>query len=289
MQLINMQLIIKNLSFSEKKQSGFSGVLRKIFKKTSPGICGSEKNDKNVDSSCIVNSNNSNNNSSNSKSTKMLEIRERGEILKDISITLAQEDSPIFITGASGSGKSTFLRCINFLESFHGSIFLNKIELTQKNIKKYRKNFGFVFQEPGLFPNMTAIENIVYAAVKIHKQNKEEMKKKAIEYMKKLNILSRKDCYPHQMSGGEKQKTSIIRSLILNPKIIFLDEPTSALDTKSTENLTEILQKISAMIVVVTHDMEFTKKNAKTILHFENGRIVKCFQRMQENEGNEGN
>jgi polar amino acid transport system ATP-binding protein len=257
---MNITLIVKNLSFYSQKAS-FLNKFWRIFSL-------SKRKNKPYNTSEVNQLYSSQNYSA-----------ENNEILRNISIYLRQSDSPIIITGPSGSGKSTFLRCLNFLEPFTGSIFLNELELTQKNIHKYRKKIGFIFQESGLFPNMTAMKNITYTAVKIHKQNRLEVEKKALDLMQKLGIIDQKDSYPHQLSGGEKQKVSIIRSIILDPQIIFLDEPTSALDSKSTESLIQVLKEMHCMKIIVTHDMNFAKKIGKTILEFENGKIVRCLQK----------
>lgn len=206
-------------------------------------------------------------------------IQNMHKILNNISFEIHSNHSPIVILGPSGSGKSTLLRCINFLEKFDGNITLNDIPLSYKNIRKYRKNFGFVFQESGLFPNMTALQNIIYTPIKEYNENKENVTSDALELMRKFGIYDKKDSYPHNLSGGQKQKVSIIRSLILKPKILFFDEPTSALDVNSIETLITMLSEIkkTTSIVIVTHDTEFGKKIANTVVHFHNGKIEKMF------------
>jgi ABC-type polar amino acid transport system ATPase subunit len=211
--------------------------------------------------------------------SKLFRSTKKEEILYNIYIEINSSDSPIVILGPSGSGKSTLLRCINFLEKFDGTVTLNDIKLSHKNIRKYRKNFGFVFQESGLFPNMTALENIIYTPIKEYSEDKQKTTTNAIEMMKKFGIYNQKDSYPHNLSGGQKQKVAIIRSLILKPKIMFFDEPTSALDSHSTETLIEVINEIKAFtnLVIVTHDVEFGKKIANTVVHLNKGRIEKTF------------
>jgi ABC-type polar amino acid transport system ATPase subunit len=209
---------------------------------------------------------------------KFFSKSETKTILNEISIDIDSADSPLAILGPSGSGKSTFLRCINFLEEFQkGEILFDNQNITQKNINLFRKNFGFVFQESGLFPNMTVMENICYSPINIYKQDRKKIETQCIKMLKEFEIDHIKDSYPQNISGGEKQKTAIVRSLILEPKILFFDEPTSALDKKSAYALEKIIKSISnTIIVIVTHDTFFAKKVAKKICKFSNsGQLSK--------------
>lgn len=198
-------------------------------------------------------------------------------ILNNISIDISINDSPLIIVGPSGSGKSTFLRCIGFLENHNGEISFNNKSITKKNINSYRKDFGFVFQEYGLFSNMTVIENICYTPINVYKYDKDDIKNRCMEMLKNFEIIKIANSYPKDISGGEKQKVAIIRCLILDPKIIFFDEPTSGLDKKSISSLETILSRLKNIIlVIVTHDEEFGKKIGKKICNFQNsGELYK--------------
>ncbi|UFX98192.1 ATP-binding cassette domain-containing protein [Candidatus Gromoviella agglomerans] len=193
-------------------------------------------------------------------------------ILHGITEVASLSDSPIVILGPSGSGKSTFLKCVSYLQKpTEGKIFLDNIELNDQYIRNIRHKIGFVFQDFGLFPHMNVMENVCYTPQKVYKQN---CYSKAKELLAKMSIEHRSNSFPDSLSGGEKQKVAIIRSMILNPTILFFDEPTSALDEKSTESLIDIIKMMdNVLVIIVTHDKSFAKSVAKKVWEFRDGNI----------------
>ena len=136
-------------------------------------------------------------------------------ILDDVSFSM-QKGEVVVIVGPSGCGKSTFLRCINRLEGIDSGVL--KIdgvnyENEKKNISKVREKIGMVFQSYDLFPNMTILNNLLLAPLKVQKRNKEEVKKEAEQLLDRVGLLDKKDNYPRQLSGGQKQRVAIVRAL----------------------------------------------------------------------------
>ncbi|MBR5294963.1 MAG: amino acid ABC transporter ATP-binding protein, partial [Clostridia bacterium] len=153
------------------------------------------------------------------------------EVLKGID-TEIQKGEVVVIIGASGSGKSTFLRTLNLLElPTAGKIFFGNDEITspKANVNLHRQKMGMVFQQFNLFPHMTIIDNMINGPMKLLKKSKEEAKKTALELLKKVGLEDRALSYPSQLSGGQKQRVAIVRALAMEPEVMLFDEPTSAL------------------------------------------------------------
>ena len=143
------------------------------------------------------------------------------EVLKGIDVDIAKGEI-IAIIGPSGSGKSTFLRCINRLEEpSQGDIIINGQNIMDKNtnINTVRQNLGMVFQHFNLFPHKTVMKNITLAPMKVKNVSKEDAEKKAIELLKKVGLVDKKDVYPNKLSGGQKQRIAIARALAMEPVI----------------------------------------------------------------------
>lgn len=204
------------------------------------------------------------------------------EILKDISFKLAKGET-LSIIGSSGSGKTTLLRCINLLEKADkGQMILNgnviydasKIsDIKEKQVNDIRKHFGLVFQQFNLFPQYTALENVMLAS----KLKGVDIKDKAINLLKQMDLLNRKDYYPHQLSGGQQQRVAIARALALEPDVLCFDEPTSALDSLLTNEVLKVisdLAKKKMSMIVVTHEIGFAKQVSDKVIYMEDGLIV---------------
>lgn len=191
------------------------------------------------------------------------------EILKNINLDVYQNDI-IVIIGPSGSGKSTLLRCISKLEN------ITKGQIIYNNEEEFHRQIGMVFQSFNLFSNLTVLKNITLAPIKNKQLTKEEANKKAQELLKMINLEDKMNDYPGNLSGGEKQRVAIVRSLITNPNIILFDEPTSALDPEMINevlNLMKSLAKTNTMIIV-THEIEFAKEIATQIVFMCEGAII---------------
>ena len=212
------------------------------------------------------------------KINKSFEINnQKIKILNDLSFNIDYNEI-VSIYGASGSGKSTLLNIISGLLHFDsGEIIFNK-ELICKDFDfvKFRKNeLGIVFQEDYLLKEFTVIENIMLPNI-IAGNSKDEAQKKAIDLLKNFNLLSIKDRYSNTLSGGEKQRVSILRAIINNPKLILADEPTGSIDESNKEKIFSLFQNIieeyNSSILIVTHDNNVSKISNK-ILNLSKGKI----------------
>lgn len=187
-------------------------------------------------------------------------------IIKDMNLDVADNEI-LSIVGPSGAGKTTLLRCITGLEKADsGKFFLDGEEIDPTDDSK--SVIGVVFQDFGLFPNLTVIENIILAPQLVLKKSKEEALKEAQELIDKLDLTGKESLYPYQLSGGQKQRVAIVRTLAMHPKIICYDEPTSALDPKLSEEVGKIildLKKQNITQLVVTHDVAFAEQVADKV------------------------
>ncbi len=178
----------------------------------------------------------------------------------------------VSISGRSGSGKSTLLYIISTLDSpTAGQVIIDNIDIAKMSsdeIHKFRnEKVGFVFQFHYLLPELTALENILLPArnLGIMDQKKEH----ALSLLEELDVLSQKDKYPSQMSGGQQQRIAIARALVLKPKYIFADEPTGNLDSKNANVVINILRRFSKQngttICLVTHEQSFSAQADREI------------------------
>ena len=202
------------------------------------------------------------------------------EILKGITENL-EKGEKVVIIGPSGSGKSTFLRCLNLLEKpTSGSIIFEGTDITnssEKELNLMRQKMGMVFQHFNLFANLSIINNITLAPVKLKLMTKEEAEAKAEELLKKVGLLDKAYNYPSQLSGGQKQRIAIARSLAMNPDVMLFDEPTSALDPEMVGEVLNIMTELAddgMTMVVVTHEMGFAREVASRVMFMADGVIM---------------
>src|SRR3972149_7267604 len=198
-------------------------------------------------------------------------------VLKDVSVSI-NGGEVVSVIGPSGSGKRTFLRCINYLESFEdGEINilgnLLKPGMDEKKNESYiqgiRIKAGMVFQSLNLFPHMNVLENIIEAPVHVMKKTRKEAEAKADELLKKVDMVDKSFSYPHTLSGGQKQRVAIARALAMEPEIMLFDEPTSSLDPELAVEVLEAIKNLAIegkTMVVVTHEMGFAKEVADEII-----------------------
>ena len=204
---------------------------------------------------------------------------EKQEVLKGISTNVNRGDV-IAVIGPSGCGKSTFLRSLNLLEvPTKGQILFEGTDLTDKktNINVVRQKIGMVFQQFNLFPNMTIKDNIMLAPVKLGILSKEEASQKADELLERIGLGDKAQAYPMQLSGGQKQRIAIVRSLAMNPDVIFFDEPTSALDPEMVGEVLSVMKELARSgmtMVVVTHEMGFAREVANRVMFINEGVIA---------------
>ncbi|HJJ09817.1 MAG TPA: amino acid ABC transporter ATP-binding protein [Clostridiaceae bacterium] len=209
---------------------------------------------------------------------KVLEIKNISKsfnnrtILKDFSLDVSQGEI-VSIIGDSGAGKSTLLRCINALEMIDsGEIIINNNAISKKNLKQARLDVGMVFQDYNLFPNYSVLKNVTLPLTRVLNVNKQEAEIKARELLSQMSLLKRCDAYPYQLSGGEKQRLAIARTLATNPKVICFDEPTSALDPKLVKQIFKIIKELAdsgKAILIVTHDIKFANEISNKIIELE--------------------
>ena len=201
------------------------------------------------------------------------------DVLKGVSVEIEKGDV-ICIIGASGSGKSTFLRCLNMLEKPNGgSIVFDGAELTDKKVdlNLHRQKMGMVFQQFNLFPHMTVLENMVCAPIMLKKNPRAEAEKTALELLARVGLEDRASSYPNQLSGGQKQRVAIVRALCMNPEVMLFDEPTSALDPEMVGEVLEVMQALAKegmTMVVVTHEMGFAREVSNRVLFLDDGVIA---------------
>ena len=198
--------------------------------------------------------------------------------LKNINLDIYENQITAFI-GPSGCGKSTFLRSLNLLEiPTAGHVLFEGTDLTDPSvdINHVREKIGMVFQQFNLFPNMTILENIMLAPVKLGKMAKEEANTRAMELLKRIGLADKAGAYPAQLSGGQKQRIAIVRSLAMDPDIILFDEPTSALDPEMVGEVLAVMQELAEdgmTMVVVTHEMGFAREVANRVMFINDGVI----------------
>lgn len=200
-------------------------------------------------------------------------------VLKDISFDVYKGDV-ISVIGASGSGKSTMLRCINLLETAtSGEILFKNQSISDKkfNINSYRASCGMVFQSFNLFDNMNVLKNCTIGQTTVLKRKKPEAEEIAKKYLEQVGMLQFINARPNQLSGGQKQRVAIARALAMNPDVILFDEPTSALDPEMVGEVLTVmgdLAKSGLTMVIVTHEMQFAKDVSSRVIYMNEGVIA---------------
>ena len=201
------------------------------------------------------------------------------DVLKGINAEIHKGDV-IVVIGASGSGKSTFLRCLNRLEEpTGGKIYFEGTDITDPsvNINVHRQKMGMVFQQFNLFPHMTVLKNLTLGPIKLLKKSKAEAEKRAMELLERVGLADRAAAYPSQLSGGQKQRIAIVRALCMEPDVMLFDEPTSALDPEMVGEVLEVMKQLAKegmTMVVVTHEMGFAKEAATRVIFMDEGKMV---------------
>ena len=215
---------------------------------------------------------------------KMIEVRNLTKrfgkltVLDNISTSFAAKEV-VSVIGPSGGGKSTFLRCLNLLETpTSGQIIFDGVDICDKktDINLHRQKMGMVFQQFNLFENMNVMRNLTIAPMKIRKMPKEKAEAKAVDLVSRVGLADKLFAYPSQLSGGQKQRIAIVRALMMNPDVMLFDEPTSALDP---EMIGEVLNVMKALaddgmtMIVVTHEMRFAREVSSRTLFLDGGKI----------------
>lgn len=211
--------------------------------------------------------------------TKTYTIGERTlTVLDDVSLAFAAGEF-VALIGASGSGKSTLLSLLSGLDSpTKGQIRILDRDITHLSEDELaplrNETIGFVFQSFHLVPSLSALENVMFPA---ELQGVKDAHGRAKTLLQRVGIWERRDNFPHQLSGGEKQRVAICRALINNPQIIFADEPTGNLDSENGESIlqlmTELQQERQTTLIMVTHDPQIAAL-ADRVVQLHDGRVV---------------
>lgn len=197
-------------------------------------------------------------------------------VFSNVNLKIKKGDV-IALTGKSGCGKSTLLKCINRLENINdGKIKFKGIDISEISMVELRQKIGMVFQDYNLFEHLTVLDNLIIGLIKIKKYSRDESIREALNMLKKLDLIYKKDNYPNELSGGQKQRVAIARTLLMKPDIILLDEPTSALDKEMKDSVLNLIKKIveeDMTLIIVSHEEELIKKVSDTIYNLSNNNL----------------
>ena len=200
-------------------------------------------------------------------------------VLSDVSTSFAAGEV-VSIIGPSGGGKSTFLRCLNLLETpTSGQIVFDGVDICDRkvDIDRHRQKMGMVFQQFNLFENMNVMKNLTIAPMKILKMPKDEAEAKAEELVRRVGLADKLTSFPSQLSGGQKQRIAIVRALMMNPEVMLFDEPTSALDPEMIGEVLNVMKNLAdegMTMIVVTHEMRFAREVSSRTIFLDGGHIV---------------
>jgi polar amino acid transport system ATP-binding protein len=213
----------------------------------------------------------------------------RLHVLKGVTLQVKRQEVVVII-GASGSGKTTFIRCINHLEKIQsGRISVNGhligyrevngklVEDSEKNIAAQRQEIGMVFQRFNLFPHLTALQNIIEAPIQVRGTDDAAARKTGLDLLERVGLAAKADAYPAQLSGGQQQRVAIARALAMKPALMLFDEPTSALDPEMIGEVLEVMKELARegmTMIVVSHEMGFAREVADRVVYIDEGQIV---------------
>ncbi|HEV7421463.1 MAG TPA: amino acid ABC transporter ATP-binding protein [Mycobacterium sp.] len=205
------------------------------------------------------------------------------EVLKGVSFTVPQGTATTII-GPSGSGKTTLLRALNALDvPDAGVIRVGEVELdfakpiAKDQLRRYRAQSGFVFQAHNLFPHKTVLQNVTEGPVVVQKRPKEEAEAEALDLLRQVGLVEKRDQYPYQLSGGQQQRVGIARALALKPKVVLFDEPTSALDPELVGEVLSVIKDLAVegwTLVIVTHEIQFARQVSNQVLFTDGGVVL---------------
>lgn len=211
------------------------------------------------------------------------------EVLKGVSLA-AREGDVVSMIGASGSGKSTFLRCINFLETpTQGRIQVTGEDVAvakgkdgnlhpsdRRQLDRIRTRLGMVFQGFNLWQHMTVLQNVIEAPVHVLGLSKAEATARAEKLLNKVGLYDKRDQYPAFLSGGQQQRAAIARALCMDPKVMLFDEPTSALDPELVGEVLKVIRDLAdegRTMILVTHEMKFARDVSSHVIYLHKGII----------------
>ncbi len=200
--------------------------------------------------------------------------------LDNVTISISSGEF-VSVVGHSGAGKTTLTKLILAEESpTEGTIFFESTDihkLSNKDLTNFRRKVGVVFQDFRLLPNKTAYENIAFAMEATGKDD-EEIAQDVPHVLELVDLANRATHFPHQLSGGEKQRLAIARAIITQPELIIADEPTGNLDPVNTNEVINILKKINDLgttVILTTHNRNVIDQVKKRVITLENGRVIR--------------
>jgi polar amino acid transport system ATP-binding protein len=202
------------------------------------------------------------------------------QVLRGVTFEVGRGEVKVII-GPSGSGKSTLLRCLALLEPVDaGAVFLDGVKLSgvrEKELAPHRSEVGMVFQRFNLFPNMTALDNVMCGLVEVRRLKKREARERALEFLDRVGLADKARQYPEELSGGQQQRVAIARALVMRPKAMLFDEPTSALDVELVREVLDVMEGLARdgmTMVVVSHELRFAHHVASSILMMDEGKVI---------------
>lgn len=189
----------------------------------------------------------------------------------------------VAIIGPSGTGKSTLLRCLNFLDRPDagqisiGDLNVDAAAASRSQILALRRRTGFVFQNYALFANKTARQNITEGPVVVRGLSRRDAEARADRILAEIGLADKADSYPAALSGGQQQRVGIGRAMAMDADLMLFDEPTSALDPEWVGEVLDLIRQVAdgrQTMLIVTHEMQFAREIADRIIFMEGGRIV---------------
>ena len=209
-------------------------------------------------------------------------------VLRGVSLD-AREGEVVSIIGASGSGKSTFLRCINLLElPSSGSIEVDGEAVAfhtrrgvyqpsdHRQVERLRSRLGMVFQGFNLWAHMTVLQNVMEVPVQVLSVSKSDARERAEHYLSRVGLWEKRDVYPAFLSGGQQQRVAIARALAIEPKVMLFDEPTSALDPELVGDVLRVIRDLAdegRTMILVTHEMSFARDVSNEVMFLHQGLV----------------
>ncbi|WP_353226550.1 amino acid ABC transporter ATP-binding protein [Novosphingobium sp.] len=199
------------------------------------------------------------------------------QVLAGVDLDVAR-GQVLCLIGASGSGKSTILRCINGLERHdQGTITVDGTVVSDATLPAIRRRVAMVFQRFNLFPHRTVIDNVIEAPVHVHGEPVAEARARAMELLARVDMADHAHSAPQSLSGGQQQRVGIARALALRPDAILFDEPTSALDPERVGEVLKVMRELAdegMTMLIVTHEIGFAREVADRVAFVDAGAIL---------------